>query len=103
MARGGSKTRGGGPVEYSEWKARKKREMVESGDYIWMILAQTGEPVVVENRPEAIAKKKSQGYLEAEVVEETVKRPIVKRHESSAEAPKRGPGRPRKVQSKDGE
>lgn len=89
-------TRGGGPVEYSDWKERKKREMVESGDYVWMIYAPTGGPAVVKNTPEAIAKKKNQGYLEAEVVEETVKRPVVKQAAAETPKPKRGPGRPRK-------
>ena len=58
----------------------------------------------VENTEKAIMWAERRGYEHVEYEDRVIKEPLVKRKPAQAsEQPKRGPGRPRKVQSKDGE
>lgn len=105
MARNEGMTRRG-PVDANEFYQNRKRELVNDGSYVWMIHQATGAEAAVLNTPVAIERKLKQGFVEAEVVEEVVKRPVVKAAAapSAADEPapaKRGPGRPRKTE--DGE
>lgn len=105
MARGDNPTRGG-YVESSDFHKRRKERLVESGTHVWAFNS-SGHLTALRNDPSYLAKKvERQGYKLAEIVEETVKRPVIRASEPKLEEepkPKRGPGRPRKVQTEDGE
>lgn len=90
MARTEGMTRRG-PVDSNEFHRRRLEALVEDGSHIWMIRAATGEPAAVLNTPEAIERKRKQGFVDAEVVEEVVKRPVVKSASAKAESAAKKP------------
>lgn len=102
MARGNNPTKGG-PIASELYHAQRKERLVASGDCVWMIHAATGNPAAVRNDPTTIERKKLQGFVEAELVEEVVKRPVVKAASPKSE-PKEKPEAPKsKVSGKGGE
>jgi hypothetical protein len=106
MARGDKKT----VQAYADadtYHEKRKRAAVAAGTHIWMFNA-AGLPTAIRDDPDVIKKKLRQGYTMADVVEETITRPVFRRADAepaAAEAPKpkRGPGRPKKAETKDGE
>lgn len=88
-----------GPVNANEYHEERKRKLVEAGTHVWAFTAQ-GHLTALRNDPAYLEKKITrQHYTLAEVVEETVSKPVIKSKavESDDAKPKRGPGRPRKV------
>ena len=90
-------------VNSSEERERIMREKLKAGEVVQMHHPGRGI-CYVDNTPQAIDAKRRQGFTDVEYEEEVVRTPKAVPAKPKDDTPaKRGPGRPRKSETEDGE